>query len=81
MENKKTRTLNSLTYAVQYRTFDVNIVGLQMPEGWHMSVQINKWGRPPMALWRDRDHVYPDFNGVRTAGLLWSKDFIDKSIH
>lgn len=78
MENKK---IHSLTYAAQYRNFDISIVGLQMADGWRLSVQINKWGRPPMALWRDRDNLYPDFNCLRTAGLQWSKEFIDGSMH
>lgn len=78
MENKKN---HSLTYAAEYRSFDISIVGLQMADGWLLSVQINKWGRPPMALWRDRDHRYPDFNCLRTAGLQWSRQFIDNSMH
>lgn len=77
MENRK---IHSLTYTAQYRDYDISIVGLLMADGWHLSVQIHKWGRAPMAVWREREKVYPDFNSVRTAGLLWSKEFIDDSM-
>lgn len=73
--------MHSLTYAAQYLEFDINIVGQQMADGWRLSVQINKWGRQPMAQWRDRDHVYPQFADARTAGLQWCKSFIDNSMH
>ena len=69
--------MGSLTYKMTYATCEVTIVGIELTECWHLAVEVCRPGRKPV-IWRDRRSTFPDFQSLRSHGVLWAKRFIDE---
>ncbi|EJN08367.1 hypothetical protein PMI40_01329 [Herbaspirillum sp. YR522] len=58
----------SLTYRYRYKNYDITIVGYEVPGGWRMAIEIRR-GDSAQVI-RDTEHLYRDFNSLRSIGVL-----------
>jgi hypothetical protein len=72
--------MQSRTHTTHYREHEINVVGFEMLDGWHLAVQIKPLWKAAWPTWREKQVCYDDFEELKTVGLAWARQAIDARV-